>query len=146
MLQIIKDNDDDDTPKKKKAQPKSAARAALEAAMEILQGRIISNPNDMFGILLFGTEEAKNPPGTSDGLANIYILMDLDVPDADGIKELKSLLEGLALAVSNLMKTKSIIQMRLGTMRSSGLLPRNHALQTSFSPLIRSLPPKPRTS
>lgn len=98
MLQIIKDEEDEDdemdSKRKKKPEVKSAVHAALEAAMEILQGRIISNPNDMIGIILFGTEGTKDSTGGSNGLPHIYVLMDLDMPDADGIKELKLLLEG----------------------------------------------------
>jgi len=34
---------------------KSAVKTALECAYDLLLQRIISNPNDMMGILLFGT-------------------------------------------------------------------------------------------
>ena len=34
---------------------KSALKTALECAYELLLQKIISNPNDMMGILLFGT-------------------------------------------------------------------------------------------
>ncbi|CCX09631.1 SPOC like C-terminal domain-containing protein [Pyronema domesticum] len=69
----------------------SAVRTALQCAYSILQERIISNPNDMMGILLFGTEKTRfNGHGSFN---NCYLLMDLDVPDAASIKELKNLLE-----------------------------------------------------
>jgi len=34
---------------------KSALKTALECAYELLLQKIISNPNDMMGIILFGT-------------------------------------------------------------------------------------------
>ncbi|KAI5790122.1 SPOC like C-terminal domain-containing protein [Geopyxis carbonaria] len=87
---------DDMKSKKKKAQKNvSAVRSALECAYSILQSRIISSPNDMMGILLFGTEKTrfKGENDSAGGFAHCYLLMDLDVPDVDGIKELKMLLE-----------------------------------------------------
>ena len=89
---------DVDSRKKKKDADVSAVRMALECANSVLQARIISNPNDMMGILLFGTEQTKSVGGSgasaNGGFAHCYVLMDLDVPDADGIKQLKALLEG----------------------------------------------------
>ncbi|KAF8476857.1 SPOC like C-terminal domain-containing protein [Kalaharituber pfeilii] len=85
--------DSGDNPKKKrlKSKPVSAVRTALQCAYEVLQQRIISNPNDMMGILLFGTEETKFPDG--NGYKHCYLLLDLDVPDAAGIKALRRLIE-----------------------------------------------------
>ena len=90
------ESDDDTTTKKKrstKSKPVSAARTALRCAYEVLQQRIISNPNDMMGILLFGTEETKFLDGNS--YKHCYLALDLDVPDTEGIKQLKKLVEGL---------------------------------------------------
>lgn len=88
------DDEDGDEPKKKKknkSKPTSAVRTALQCAYEVLQQRIISNPNDMMGILLFGTEETKFSDGAS--YKHCYLLMDLDIPDAASIKTLKNLIE-----------------------------------------------------
>jgi ATP-dependent DNA helicase 2 subunit 1 len=76
--------------KKTDVRGSSAVRTALECAYSVLQSRIISNPNDMMGILLFGTEQGRFPGG---GFEHIYQLMPLDVPEASSIKELKTLLE-----------------------------------------------------
>lgn len=93
MIAIHEDESDD--PKKKNTSNVSAVRTALECAYAILQQRIISAKNDMMGIMLYGTEATKfrEERGSSGGFAHCYVLMDLDVPDADGIKALKNLLE-----------------------------------------------------
>ncbi|KAF3216359.1 ATP-dependent DNA helicase II subunit 1 [Orbilia oligospora] len=95
------DEDDDDAPggskKKKNKKPRySSAEAALRCAEAILKNRIISTPNDMMGILLFGTEQTKYGEGSSNiSYPNCYLLMDLDIPDAPSIKELKYLLDSM---------------------------------------------------
>ena len=82
----------DDDPKKADAPGTSTVRTALECAYSILQSRIISNPNDMMGIMLFGMKETSFTGGGA-GFEHIYLLMDLDVPDVASIKRLKTLLE-----------------------------------------------------
>ncbi|KAK6521063.1 ATP-dependent DNA helicase II subunit 1 [Arthrobotrys conoides] len=98
---IASPDEDDDmdaaggSKKKKNKKPVySSAEAALRCAEAILKNRIISTPNDMMGILLFGTEQTKYGEGSSNiSYPNCYLLMDLDIPDAPSIKELKYLLE-----------------------------------------------------
>jgi len=85
------DEDGNQKKKRSRSKPMSAVRTALQCAYEVLQQRIISNPNDMMGILLFGTEATKFPDGGS--YKHCYLLMDLDVPDAPSIKALKNLIE-----------------------------------------------------
>jgi len=89
---------------KKGSTSASAVLTALQCAYGVLQSRIISNPNDMMGILLFGTEATKfdtggggggTAGGTAGGYEHCYLLLDLDIPDAEGIKGLKNLIEGL---------------------------------------------------
>lgn len=82
----------------KKADKDSATAAALKCAYHLMQQRIISNPKDMMGILLFGTEQSKfqdDDPNSRGGLAypHCYLLTDLDVPSAEDVKALKSLVE-----------------------------------------------------
>ncbi|KAF2232645.1 putative DSB repair complex subunit Ku70 [Viridothelium virens] len=82
----------------KKADRDNATTAALKCAYSLMQQRIISNPNDMMGIVLFGTEQSKfqgEDPNSRGGLAypHIYLLADLDVPDAEDVKTLKQLVE-----------------------------------------------------
>lgn len=66
--------------------------AALKCAYALMQQRIISNPNDMMGILLFGTEKSKFQEGEDEnervGLQypHCYLLTDLDVPAASDVK------------------------------------------------------------
>ncbi|KAI9665176.1 MAG: ATP-dependent DNA helicase II subunit 1 [Alyxoria varia] len=95
----------------------SATSAALKCAYSLMQQRIISNPNDMLGILLFGTEKSKfkDPErgraggNDGDGDANAtagnaqqmdttseyphcFLLSDLDVPAAADVKRLRSMI------------------------------------------------------
>ena len=80
----------------KKQEQESPSLAALKCAYALMQQRIISNPNDMMGVLLYGTESTKfqeeEAPG---GLAypNCYLLADLDIPAAGDVKSLKDLVE-----------------------------------------------------
>ncbi|KAI9793710.1 MAG: ATP-dependent DNA helicase II subunit 1 [Peltula sp. TS41687] len=72
--------------------------AALKCAYQLMQQRIISHPNDMIGILLFGTEKSKFQGGEetkTGGLAypHCYLLLDLDVPSAGDVKALRSIIE-----------------------------------------------------
>lgn len=73
--------------------------AALKCAYNLMQQRIISNPNDMMGILLFGTKKSKfqdGEPETGKGslqYPHCYLLTDLDVPAAADVKQLRNLVE-----------------------------------------------------
>lgn len=73
--------------------------AALKCAYALMQQRIISNPNDMMGILLFGTEQSKFQEGDEvtgrGGLQypHCYLLTDLDVPAAADVKQLRGMVE-----------------------------------------------------
>src|SRR5690349_22965810 len=83
----------------KKPDTDSATTAALKCAYQIMQQRIISNPKDMMGILLFGTQQSKfqddddEGPSRGAGIAypHCYLLNDLDVPDARDVRALKEL-------------------------------------------------------
>jgi ATP-dependent DNA helicase 2 subunit 1 len=81
----------------KKADTDSATAAALKCAYQIMQQRIISNPKDMMGILLFGTQQSKfhDDADRGGGLAypHVYLLTDLDVPAASDVRALKDLVE-----------------------------------------------------
>jgi ATP-dependent DNA helicase 2 subunit 1 len=81
----------------KNAGTDSALSAALKCAHRVMQQRIISNPKDMMGIILFNTEKSKS--FAVDGREKLafphcYVYTELDVPSADEVKELKSLAEG----------------------------------------------------
>ncbi|KAL2023039.1 hypothetical protein VTK56DRAFT_3949 [Thermocarpiscus australiensis] len=81
----------------KKADKDSAIAAALKCAYQFMQQRIIAQPKDMMGILLFGTEKSKfrEEPGARSGTGypHCYLFTDLDVPAAEDIKRLRSLVE-----------------------------------------------------
>ncbi|ORY15168.1 DNA-dependent protein kinase [Clohesyomyces aquaticus] len=86
MLQRPPESDD------RKAERDSPTSAALKCAYQLMQQRIISNPNDMMGILLFGTEKTDLKDGDNT-FAHCYLLSDLDVPSAHDVKQLRSLVE-----------------------------------------------------
>ncbi|KAH7076132.1 ATP-dependent DNA helicase II subunit 1 [Paraphoma chrysanthemicola] len=75
-----------------KADRDSPTSAALKCAYQLMQQRIISNPNDMMGILLFGTEQTDLKDGDST-FQHCYLLADLDVPSAQDVKRLRDLVE-----------------------------------------------------
>lgn len=82
----------------KRARPESPATAALKCAYHLMQQRIISNPRDMIGVLLYGTKLSKFYDEDEDGRGTLpyphcYLLMDLDVPAASDIKRLRTLVE-----------------------------------------------------
>ena len=81
----------------KKADRDSPTVAALKCAYTLMQQRIISNPNDMMGILLFGTAKSRfqDEDENSSGLSypHCYLLTDLDVPSASDVKRLRTLVE-----------------------------------------------------
>ncbi|KAF1927418.1 ATP-dependent DNA helicase II subunit 1 [Didymella exigua CBS 183.55] len=76
----------------RKADRDSPTAAALKCAYQLMQQRIISNPTDMMGILLFGTERTDLKDGDST-FQNCYLLSDLDVPSAQDVKRLRDLVE-----------------------------------------------------
>lgn len=82
----------------KKGDNNSPLLAALKCAYHLMQQRIISNPKDLMGILLYGTEASKFPnedenSGGGWSFPHCYLLTDLDVPEAEDVKELKQLTE-----------------------------------------------------
>lgn len=81
----------------KKADRDSAIQAALKCAYHLMEQRIISNPKDMMGILLFGTEKSKFQESNNNrgglGYPHCYLFTDLDVPAAEDVKALKALVE-----------------------------------------------------
>ncbi|CAK7203450.1 ATP-dependent DNA helicase II subunit 1 [Sporothrix eucalyptigena] len=104
--------------KSRKADQDSAVSAALRCAYQIMQQRIITQPKDLLGLLLFGTEKSKFRETSSGGDDNenedrstqndatagigvrhgpgyphCYLFMDLDVPAAEDVRALKSLVE-----------------------------------------------------
>jgi ATP-dependent DNA helicase 2 subunit 1 len=90
--------------------------AALKCASLIMQQRIISNPKDMMGVLLYGTEETKFQDDAGDGRAGLryphcYLLNELDVPSAEDVRTLKELVEGGQETDRLLTPTKETVTM-----------------------------------
>ena len=82
----------------KKADQESPVTAALKCAYHLMQQRIISHPRDMMGILLYGTEKSKfhdDDQNSRGGLSypHCYLLTDLDVPAAEDVLALKSIVD-----------------------------------------------------
>lgn len=83
----------------KKADTDSSTLSALKCAYQIMQQRIISNPRDMMGVLLYGTEASKfqqDEASNRGGLAypHCYLLADLDVPAVEDVRALREIAEG----------------------------------------------------
>lgn len=81
----------------KKADRDTPLAAALKCAYHLMQQRIISNPKDMMGILLFGTEKSKYQDEDGDRSIPVYphcyLFTDLDIPAAEDVKALQALTE-----------------------------------------------------
>ncbi|KAK4671062.1 ATP-dependent DNA helicase II subunit 1 [Podospora pseudoanserina] len=81
----------------KKSDKDSAVVAALKCAHQFMQQRIIAQPKDMMGILLFGTEKSKFRDETGSrsgsGYPHCYLFTELDVPGAEDVKKLRDLVE-----------------------------------------------------
>lgn len=81
----------------RKADKDSGVAAALKCAYQIIQQRIISNPKDMVGILLYNTRKTRfldeeGRPSNQE-YPHCYVYVPLDVPAAEDVKELKNLVE-----------------------------------------------------
>jgi ATP-dependent DNA helicase 2 subunit 1 len=93
----------------------SATVTALKCAYQLMQQRIISNPNDMMGVLLFGTELSK-VIDTDEGKGatsypHCYLLTDLDVPAAEDVKSLREIVQGDEQTSSILVPAKESVSM-----------------------------------
>jgi ATP-dependent DNA helicase 2 subunit 1 len=82
------------SPDPKKHSDESPASAALKCAYHLMQQRIISNPHDMIGVMLYGTESSKfydEEEGGDLSYPHCYLYTDLDIPSAQEVKHLRSL-------------------------------------------------------
>lgn len=84
------------SPDPKKHSDETPASAALKCAYNLMQQRIISNPHDMIGVLLYGTQSSKFYEENEDNRGDLsyphcYLYTDLDVPSAQEVKQLRSL-------------------------------------------------------
>ncbi|KAF9894082.1 ATP-dependent DNA helicase II subunit 1 [Aspergillus nanangensis] len=82
----------------KKSVEESPTTAALKCAYHLMQQRIISNPQDMMGILLYGTQASKFYDEDENSRGDLsyphcYLFTDLDIPSAQEVKELRALAE-----------------------------------------------------
>lgn len=99
----------------KKQERETPTLAALKCAYALMQQRIISNPNDMMSVLLYGTAETRfqDEEEARGGLAypNCYLLTDLDIPAADDVKALKNLVEDEEESQKLLVPSKEPVSM-----------------------------------
>jgi ATP-dependent DNA helicase 2 subunit 1 len=97
----------------KKADRDSPTSAALKCAYQLMQQRIISHPKDMMGILLFGTQDTKFDEVNSgdQSYPHCYLLADLDVPEANDVKRLRTLVEEEEEAEKLLVPSKEGVTM-----------------------------------
>ncbi|EEH17728.1 ATP-dependent DNA helicase II subunit 1 [Paracoccidioides brasiliensis Pb03] len=100
----------------KRADKESPATAALKCAYHMMQQRIISNPKDMIGILLYGTEKSKFYDEEESGRGNLsyprcYLFTDLDVPAAEDVKKLRALVHDEEEADQILVPSKERVSM-----------------------------------
>lgn len=99
----------------KQADTDTPTSAALKCAYSLMQQRIISNPNDMMGVLLYGTQRTKfQDEEKDDGVLlypNCYLVMDLDIPAAEDVKTLKALVNDEEEAEKLLNPAKGPISM-----------------------------------
>lgn len=85
----------------KKPGEESPTSAALKCAYHLMQQRIISNPNDMIGVLLYGTQSSKFYDEDGEGRGDLsyphcYLFTDLDIPSAQEVKDLRALAQNEA--------------------------------------------------
>lgn len=103
------------SPNSKKGDKDSPTSAALKCAYALMQQRIISNPNDMMGVLLYGTEKSRfqGEDNARGGLAypHCYLLTDLDVPAAEDVKKLRALAEDEKESKNLLVPAKEPVSM-----------------------------------
>jgi len=68
---------------------KSAFQIVIELAKNVLQNKLIQGGKDEMGICFYNTQNAKNP----NGFNGIYHAMELDEPEAKGVRELEKFIE-----------------------------------------------------
>ena len=97
----------------KKAEYDTPVSASLKCAYALMQQRIISNPNDMMGVLLYGTEKSKfqGDERGSTSYPHCYLLTDLQIPDAKDVKALKTLVEDEEESKHMLVPTNTSVPM-----------------------------------
>lgn len=66
-----------------------AFQAALKCISSVMKNKIICSETDKLGVLCYGTGKSKNPAG----FPHIYLLQDLEVPDAPSILEIERYFE-----------------------------------------------------
>ncbi|OXV09439.1 hypothetical protein Egran_02798 [Elaphomyces granulatus] len=121
----------------KNTSTETPSRAALKCAYHLMQQRIISNPHDMIGVLLFGTEASKfydEDENSRGGLSypHCYLFTDLNVPAAEDVKQLRELAEDDDKAEEILIPSKDPVSManvlfcanQIFTSRASNFLSR----------------------
>jgi ATP-dependent DNA helicase 2 subunit 1 len=63
---------------------------SIRCSKNVLSNKIISSDKDLIGVVFFATEKHRN----SSDFNHVYVLQELDTPDAQRILELEEILEG----------------------------------------------------
>eukprot|EP00871_Galdieria_phlegrea_P003810 jgi/Galph1/442/GphlegSOOS_G5162.1 len=85
---------------------------AIRCVKELYKSRILEKSDDLLGVLLFGTTKNNNP----NDLQNIYVLLELDVPDAESILYLETLENEPELIASQFGRLKSYEKLKFHEM------------------------------
>lgn len=75
----------------------SSFESTLRCVISAFADKIISSENDLLGVCFYGTSDKKNP----NDFDNIYVLQDLDIPDAQRILDLEGILEDTTFPVGH---------------------------------------------
>ncbi|CAI8018048.1 X-ray repair cross-complementing protein 6 [Geodia barretti] len=65
----------------------------LKCVKSVLLNKIISSEKDLVGVVLYGTAKSQN----KSDFKHVYVLQDLDTPDAPRIKEIEDMLSAQSL-------------------------------------------------
>lgn len=100
----------------KKSVEVSPTSAALKCAYHLMQQRIISNPHDMIGVLLYGTKSSKFYDEDDESRGDLsyphcYLFTDLGIPSAQEVKELRDLADDEAGAPDILIPSEKPVSM-----------------------------------
>eukprot|EP00794_Sanderia_malayensis_P005227 gene5227-5884_t len=86
MFTLSSNDHDDDSCKE------SPFEICIKCARNTLMSKIISSDKDLVAIVFFGTEKFSN----TNNFKHVYIYQDLDMPDADRIKNLETLMKDIS--------------------------------------------------
>ena len=84
-LKYLSSSDEKETESSSSSSSQSAFQAAMKCISSTMKNKIISSETDRIGVICFHTGKSKNPAG----FPQIFLLQDLEVPDAPSILEIE---------------------------------------------------------